>query len=108
MISSGESFPAKEGITPSPFVTRSATSSADGWAASRSGPTVPVAPASERVWQAAHPAEAKTCLPCATSAGVVGAAAVSSARSTHTASATNTSAPATGIHQCVRPVCRRL
>ena len=69
-ISSGESFPAKDGITPSPFVTRSATSAADGLAASRSGPTVPVAPASESVWQAAHPAEAKTCLPSATSAGV--------------------------------------
>ena len=32
----------------------------------------------------------------------------SSARSTQTASATNASAPATGIHQCVRPVWRRL
>ena len=80
----------------------------DGFAASRSGPTVPVAPASARVWQAPHPAEAKTCLPTAVFTGVVGAAAPSSARSTQKASATKATAPATGIHQCVRPVCRRL
>ena len=40
------SLPLNEGITPLPSVTRSTTSSNDGLASSRFGPTVPVAPAS--------------------------------------------------------------
>src|SRR6187200_852920 len=107
-ISCGESFPANEGITPSPFVTRSVTRSAEGFAASRLGPTVPVAPATASVWQAPQPAEAKRALPRATSAVAGGCAAVSSERSTRTATRRNAAAPATGIHQCVRPVWRRL
>jgi hypothetical protein len=55
-----------EGITPLPFVTRSTTSDFGGFASSRFGPTVPVAPASFSVWQLVHPAVVKTCLPCAT------------------------------------------
>ena len=39
-------LPAKDGIAPCPFRTRSATSDADGFAESSEGPTVPVAPAS--------------------------------------------------------------
>ena len=48
-ISTSLSFPAKDGIAPCPFRTRSATSDADGFAESSEGPTVPVAPASASV-----------------------------------------------------------
>ena len=57
-----------EGITPLPFVTRSTTSAFGGFASSRFGPTVPVAPASFSVWQLVQPAVWKTCLPAATCA----------------------------------------
>ena len=40
--------------------------------------------------------------------GVDGAAVGSSPLSTQTAIAANAARPATAIHQCVRPVCRRL
>ena len=46
-----------------PFVTRVTTSSLDGFASSRFGPTVPVAPASASVWQPPQPALVKTALP---------------------------------------------
>ena len=46
-----------------PFVTRVTTSSVSGLASSRFGPTVPVAPASARVWQPTQPALVKTALP---------------------------------------------
>ena len=61
------SWPLNDGITPLPFVTRSTTRSAGGFASSRFGPTVPVAPASFSVWQLSQPAVAKTCLPAAAS-----------------------------------------
>src|SRR5215207_8608266 len=38
-------------MTPFPFVTRSVTSASSGFALSRFGPTLPLAPASESVWQ---------------------------------------------------------
>src|SRR6185503_2046575 len=41
-------------MTPLPFVTRSVTSAASGFAWSRFGPTVPLAPASASVWQPAQ------------------------------------------------------
>jgi hypothetical protein len=56
-----------DGITALPFVTRSTTSEAGGFASSRFGPTVPVAPASASVWHPTQPAEAKTALPAAAS-----------------------------------------
>ncbi len=43
------SCPLKDGIGPAPFVTRSTTRVAGGFASSRFGPTVPVAPASASV-----------------------------------------------------------
>ena len=49
-------------MPPRPLVTRSVTSDAEGFAASRLGPTVPLAPASASVWQPPHPASAKTLL----------------------------------------------
>ena len=61
----GLSWPLNEGITPFPFVTRSTTSAFGGFASSRFGPTVPLAPASFSVWQLLQPAVSKTCLPCA-------------------------------------------
>ena len=62
-------------MTPLPLVTRSTTSSEGGFASSRFGPTVPLAPASLSVWQLLQPAVSKTCLPAAGSpfaSGVVG------------------------------------
>ena len=50
-------------MPPWPSVTRWTTSSSDGLASSRFGPTVPDAFASDSVWQAAQPALAKTSLP---------------------------------------------
>ena len=44
-------MPLKGGIAPIPFVTRSTTSAFGGFDWSRLGPTVPVVPASARVWQ---------------------------------------------------------
>ena len=57
------SWPANGGIAPMPFVTRVTTSSVSGFASSRFGPTVPVAPASASVWQPTQPALMKTALP---------------------------------------------
>ena len=57
--------PLNGGITPLPFVTRSITSAFGGFASSRFGPTVPVAPASFSVWQLVQPAFSKICLPIA-------------------------------------------
>ena len=45
----------KAGIAPPPFVTCETTLSYVGFTASRSGPDLPVDPASESVWQAPHP-----------------------------------------------------
>src|SRR6185503_12940874 len=45
---------AKNGMPPWPFVTRSYARSKLGIASARFGPTVPVEPASERVWQPVH------------------------------------------------------
>ena len=50
-----------------PFVTRVTTSSVSGLASSRFGPTVPVVPASARVWQPPQPALVKTALPAVAS-----------------------------------------
>ena len=62
-------------MTPLPCVTRSTTSVAGGFASSRFGPTVPVAPASASVWHDVQPAVSNTCLPAVASpegaAGVV-------------------------------------
>ena len=49
------SWPSNGGIAPLPFVTRSTTSEAGGFAWSRFGPTVPVEPASASVWHAVAP-----------------------------------------------------
>src|SRR6185503_11761507 len=67
-ICCGVSWPLNDGITLLPFVTRSTTRDFGGLASSRFGPTVPVEPASFRVWQLVQPTVANTCLPCATSA----------------------------------------
>ena len=56
-----------DGIAPMPFVTRSTTSSADGFASSRFGPTAPPASASASAWQAPQPALAKSAFPAAAS-----------------------------------------
>ena len=48
-----------------PFVTRSITSSFDGFVSSRFGPTFPVASAAASVWQLPQPASAKIALPSA-------------------------------------------
>src|SRR5205085_9401987 len=67
----------KDGIAPFPFVTRSTTSESGGFASSRFGPTVPVAPASFNVWQLAQPAPpVKMASPGSASEEVVAAAAV--------------------------------
>ena len=60
------SWPLNGGIGALPFVTRSFTSAASGFASSRFGPTAPVAPASASVWQLAQPADSKTAFPAAT------------------------------------------
>ena len=57
----------KDGIAPIPFVTRSTTSSADGFASSRLGPTAPPASASASAWQAPHPELTKSAFPAAAS-----------------------------------------
>ena len=61
------SWPLNGGIAPLPFVTRSTTRSAEGFASSRLGPTLPVAPASASVWQPTQPAEVKTAFPAVAS-----------------------------------------
>src|SRR6188474_2544278 len=75
-ICCSDSWPENDGITPLPWVTRSTTRDAGGFASSRFGPTVPVAPASASVWHEVQPADSKTCLPAVASpegsAGVVG------------------------------------
>src|SRR6478736_9332435 len=58
-----DSCPLKDGIAPAPAVTRVTASESGGFAWSRFGPTVPVEPASFRVWQPLHPALRKTALP---------------------------------------------
>ena len=50
-------------MTPLPCVIRSIAWSTLGFASSRLGPTVPVAPAAASVWQVAQPAEAKIAFP---------------------------------------------
>ena len=52
-----------------PFVTRSITSSFDGFASSRFGPTFPLAPAAASVWQLPQPASAKIALPSTLGSG---------------------------------------
>src|SRR4051812_40857761 len=52
-------------MPPRPFVTRLTTVASAGFASSRFGPTVPLAPAAERVWQPAQPELAKTAFPAA-------------------------------------------
>src|SRR4029079_1145319 len=66
-ICCGCSWSLKGGIPAWPSVTRWTTSSSDGLASSRLGPTVPDAFASDSVWQAAQPALAETSLPAAAS-----------------------------------------
>ena len=64
-ISSSLSWLLKAGIPPPPFVicVTAASKSTVDW--SRFGPTLPDVPASERVWQLPHPADAKIALPAA-------------------------------------------
>src|SRR5437763_14359825 len=50
-------------MAPAPLVTRSTASESGGFASSRFGPTVPVAPASFSVWQPTQPALVNTAFP---------------------------------------------
>src|SRR6185437_1754257 len=58
-----DSWPLNDGIAPAPCVTRRKARERAGLAWSRFGPTVPVEPASLRVWQPVQPAERNTFLP---------------------------------------------
>ncbi len=62
-ISCSLSWPPNAGIPPPPLFTWRATSSAEGFASSRFGPTVPLDPAASSAWQPPHPASAKTFAP---------------------------------------------
>ena len=65
------------GIGPPPFSTWVRIAASAGFSWSRFGPTLPVAPASFRVWQPEHPAEpVKIAFPAAGSPFVEGAAGV--------------------------------
>ena len=66
-----------DGITPLPFVTRSITSSFDGFASSRFGPTLPLAPAAASVWHPLQPDSAKIDFPSGLAPPVVSPQAVS-------------------------------
>src|SRR3990172_3172828 len=60
-------------MAPFPFVTRSTTSSRDGFESSRFGPIVPVPPASASTWHDPQPPSANTSLPATGSpAGAAG------------------------------------
>ncbi len=57
------SSPSNDGIPPPPLFTLATTSSTDGFASSRFGPTEPLDPAASSVWQLPQPASANTWAP---------------------------------------------
>ena len=100
---------ANEGIAPRPFRTVSSTRDAEGCAASRFGPTAPVAPASASVWHEPQPAETNTAPPASICAGVAEPPPPPSRSGSRTiASAITATVAATGMAHIVRPPWRRL